>query len=96
MEWNKDSELFRLLVKKVCNELNVPLSFKNENFRLIYLMACSSLNERDFLSKIKLLTNITKDKKDKEEEDKKAWEVEIESEEDPILPPILRNSLKNN
>ena len=68
---------------------------KNENFRLIYLMGCNSVNERDFLSKIKLLTNLTKEKKETETE-KEKWEVEIESEENPILSPILRNSLKDN
>lgn len=97
MEWNKDSELFILVVKQVAKRLEVPLSLKNKEFQTLYTLALNSISDRDFLSKVKLLYSIkpTETKKEQIQKEEK-WEVEIESEENPLLSPIFKDSLKNN
>lgn len=97
MVWNKDNPFLVLLVKQVARRLNVPINIKDKEFQVIYTIALNSINDRDFLSKIKLLYAIKSDKQITQEETKEEiFEVEIESEENPILSPIFKDSLKNN
>lgn len=96
MEWNQDSELFIVVVKEVAKKLKVPISIKNRDFQAIYTIAVNSVSDRDFLTKIKLLNSIKSNKEEVEEQETQKWEVEIESEENPVLSTIFKDSLKNN
>lgn len=97
MEWTKDSELFVVVVKQVAKRLRVPITLKNPDFQAIYTIAVNSISDRDFLSKIKLLYSIKEQQTKEEQEEKKVtWEVEIESEENPVLSTIFKDSLRNN